>query len=198
MDNATRLRARDLESAVRGAVIALRGGIDRDWSVPAGQLRWSCSRTAGHIADDLLAYAGQLASGARDDYLPFRTRLVRGTSPAGLLELIEGTAALFAVVVRAAPAEARAYHPYGLTDAEGFTSLATAEVVLHTHDIAAGLGIPYRPSSTLCTRLTARLHRDLEHYHDPWILLLWATGRADIAGRDRVRRWRWWPAVDDA
>ncbi len=70
--------------------------------MPAGQLRWSCRRTAGNIADDFLAYAGQLASGARGDYLPFRTRPVRGTSPAGLLDLIEDTDALFAVVIRVA------------------------------------------------------------------------------------------------
>ncbi|MEU9617356.1 GNAT family N-acetyltransferase, partial [Streptomyces sp. NPDC048209] len=44
---------------------------DRDWTVPAGPLEWSCRDTAAHIAHDLLAYAGQLAARPRDRYLPF-------------------------------------------------------------------------------------------------------------------------------
>lgn len=35
---------------------------DRDWSVRAGSLDWSCWTTAAHVAHDLLAYAGQVTS----------------------------------------------------------------------------------------------------------------------------------------
>ncbi|MFI6269367.1 hypothetical protein [Micromonospora zamorensis] len=35
---------------------------ERDWSVPAGTLTWSCWTTAAHVAHDLLAYAGLLAT----------------------------------------------------------------------------------------------------------------------------------------
>lgn len=191
-----RVTANDLDAVVSGAVLALRAGVERDWSVAANGLRWSCARTSGHIADDLVAYASQLAGTVRTGYLPFTFAPKRNTEPAGLLNLIEGMAALLSTVVRAAPASASAYHPYGSTDAEGFAALGVAEVLLHTHDIAAGLAIPYRPpSSALCTRVAARLDPRLEPYDDPWTLLLWATGRADIPGRDRVRRWRWQPGV---
>ena len=104
--------------------------------------------------------------------------------------------ALLATVVRAAAPEARGWHPYGMADAEGFAAVGVAEVLLHTHDIATGLGIAYQPDADRCARVVARLHRDLEPHDDPWTLLLWATGRADIPGRDHVRRWRWWPGVD--
>lgn len=137
-----------------------------------------------------------MASCAQEGYLPFRSRLVRGTPSEGLLELIEGMGALLATVVRAAAPEARGWHPYGMADAEGFAAVGVAEVLLHTHDIATGLGIAYQPDADRCARVVARLHRDLEPHDDPWTLLLWATGRADIPGRDHVRRWRWWPGVD--
>ena len=186
----------DLETTVEGAVATLGKAVDRDWSVPAGTLRWSCSKTVFHIADDLVAYAGQLASGAQDDYLPFRCRVVRGTKPGGLLVLMEGMAALLAMTVRAAAPTESAYHPYGLADAEGFTALGIAEVLVHTHDVAEGLGLRYRPDPDVCTRVLERLHRDLEPHDDPWRLLLWATGRADLPGRPGVRRWRWHAAAD--
>jgi hypothetical protein len=40
----------------------LAPGLDRDWSVPAGDLEWDCRRTLDHIVDTLLLYAAYLAS----------------------------------------------------------------------------------------------------------------------------------------
>ena len=177
-----------------GAIAALRPSVDRDWSVPAGGLRWTCSRTARHVADDLIAYAGQLAVQAPDYYLPFRLVANPGTPPSGLLDVIEMTAALLSLTVRHAPPEARGYHAYGLADAEGFAALGTAEVVLHTHDIATGLGIAYEPEADVCAWLVGRLHRDLPEHDDPWQRLLWATGRGELPGHQRLRRWRWFVA----
>jgi len=133
----------------------------------------------------------------RTGYLPFTFAPKRNTEPAGLLNLIGGMGALLSTVVRAASASTRAYHPYGLADAEGFTALAVAEVLLHTHDIVSGLELTYQPpDADLCARVIDRLHPDLEPHDDPWTLMLWATGRADIPNRDRVQRWRWRPGVD--
>jgi hypothetical protein len=190
------VRVDDLESGIEGAVTALGKGIRRDWSVPAGRLRWSCSRTLFHAADDQVAYAGQLAAQAVDDYLPFRLRPVRGTPPTGLLDLLQGMGALFATTARATPEDVRAYHPHGLADVEGFLAMGVAEVLLHTHDVAQGLGLAYHPDPDLCGRVIERLHRDLEPHDDPWQLLLWATGRGDLPDRRPLRRWRWWPAPE--
>lgn len=189
--------AEDLESTIAEAVSALGKGVGRDWSVPAGRVRWSCSRTLFHAADDQVAYAGQLAARATDGYLPFRLRAVRDTPPTGLLDLLQGLGALLATTARATPDDVRAYHPYGMADVDGFLAMGVAEVLLHTHDVAQGLGLPYNPDPDTCARVVARLHRDLEPYADPWQLLLWATGRGDLPGRRPLRRWRWWPAPED-
>lgn len=41
----------------------------------------------------------------------------------------------------------RAFHPFPFRHAgrEGFAAMGIAEVLLHTHDIAEGLGIAYEP-----------------------------------------------------
>lgn len=185
----------DLESAVSGAVRALRRGLDLDWSLPAGTLSWDCRATCAHVADDLIAYSAQLAVQVPSGYLPFRFQPARGTSPAGLLSLVEATGAILAAVVRAAPADARGFHPYGMADGEGFTTMGIAEVLLHTHDIATGLGLAYEPAERVCEKVVTRLCREAQPAgENPWSVLLWATGRGDLPGREPVKRWRWWPA----
>ena len=188
----------DLESAIRAAVSALRVGVDLDWSVPAGRLSWDCRRTCAHMADDLIAYAAQLAMQAPSGYLPFRLQPSRGTSPEGLLNLVEATGVLLAQTVRAAPAGARGWHSYGMADAEGFTAMGIAEVIVHTHDIAAGLTLPYEPDAGICERVLARLHPGVQPGKEsPWSMLLWSTGRGNLPGREQVKRWRWWIAPED-
>lgn len=191
------ITADDLESSIEEAVTALGKGIHKDWSVAAGRVRRSCSKTLFHAADDQVAYAGQLAARAQDDYLPFRLRTVRGTPPAGMLTLLQGLGSLFATTARATPDDVRAYHRYGMADASGFLAMGVAEVLLHTHDVAQGLGLAYDPDPDTCARVIARLHRDLGPHDDPWQLLLWATGRGDLPHRQPVRRWRWLPAPED-
>ena len=78
----------DLESALADAVQVLRRGVDLDWSVPAGTLSWDCRRTCAHIADDLIAYAAQLAAQVPRGYLPFRLQPSRDTPPEGLVNLV--------------------------------------------------------------------------------------------------------------
>lgn len=146
------------------------------------------------MADDLVGYAGQLVTQVTDGYLPFRVVANPGTPPRGLLDLIETGGALLALTVSEAPNAARAYHSYGIADAEGFAALGAAEVVLHTHDITTGLRVGYEPDAEICSWLLARLHRDLPSHDDPWQLLLWATGRGDLPGHQRKRKWRWFPA----
>ncbi|WP_328561145.1 GNAT family N-acetyltransferase [Streptomyces coelicoflavus] len=183
-----------LEEAVAGAVALLRTATDRDWDgTRAGRLEWSCRYTTEHIASDLVAYAGQLAGRATEAYVPFEITLDEGTGNEDVLQVIETAGALLAATLRTTPRGVRAFHPYPHRSAnrEGFAAMGVAEVLLHTHDIAEGLGLAYEPPVELCTGVLARIFPHVRPGADPWRTLLWATGRGDLAGRAPVTEWRW-------
>ncbi|MFD5819980.1 GNAT family N-acetyltransferase [Streptomyces sp. NPDC127038] len=184
-----------VEEAVASCAALLRAADGRDWEgVRAGRLEWDCRRTAEHIASDLIAYAGQLAGRPQSAYVPFHITLDEGTGIAGAVEVIETTGALLAAAVRTTPREVRAFHPYPFRSAnrEGFAAMGVAEVLLHTHDIAEGLGLPYEAPAALCTWVLTRIFPHVRPEPDaPWSTLLWATGRGDLPGRDALTEWRW-------
>ncbi|WP_369223458.1 GNAT family N-acetyltransferase [Streptomyces sp. R39] len=180
--------------AVAGCVAALRPAVARDWTeVTAGGLDWNCHETALHVADDLVAYAGNLAGRAQDRYVPFELKLDEGTDNSGLLQVIETTGALLAAAVRTAPRHVRAFHPYPFRSADraGFAAMGIAEVLLHTHDMTQGLGLPYRPAEELAESVLAYLFPHVQPGPTPWRTLLWATGRGELPGRAPVTDWRW-------
>lgn len=184
-----------VEEAVADCAALLRPAAGRDWDgVRAGRLEWNCRRTAEHIAGDLIAYAGQLAGRAGTAYVPFEIALDEGTGNAGVVDVIEATGGLLAAAVRTTPREVRAFHPYPFRSAnrEGFAAMGVAEVLLHTHDIAEGLGLPYRPPAELCTWVLTRIFPHVRPEPDaPWSTLLWATGRGELPGRAPLTEWRW-------
>ncbi|WP_406158448.1 GNAT family N-acetyltransferase [Streptomyces canus] len=180
--------------AVAGAVAVLRAAVDRDWeAVRAGRVEWSCLKTAEHIASDLIAYAGQLAGSPQDRYVPFEIHLEDDTDAEGALQVIETAGTLFAATIRATPREVRAFHPYPFRSANraGFAAMGIAEVLLHTYDIADGLGLPYEPPAHLPEHVLTRIFPEVQPGPDPWRTLLWATGRGDLPGRAPRTEWRW-------
>ncbi|MEU3983055.1 GNAT family N-acetyltransferase [Streptomyces sp. NPDC026672] len=183
-----------VDEAVAGCAAALRTALDRDWTaVNAGRLEWSCHRTAFHVAEDLIAYAGQLAARAPDAYVPFGITLDEGADNTDLVQVIETAGALFAAAVRTAPRDVRAFHPYpfGAADREGFAAMGVTEVLLHTHDVAEGLGLAYTPSEELAEAVLTRIFPHVRPGPAAWPTLLWATGRGDLPGRAPVADWRW-------
>nr|WP_079175041.1 GNAT family N-acetyltransferase [Streptomyces malaysiense] len=181
--------------AVAGCLAVLRGAVGRDWrSVRAGRVEWDCHSTAVHIADDLLAYAANLAGRARDAYVPFELKLDEGTGNTGLLQVLETTGALLAAAVTTAPPDVRAFHPYPFrgADRHGFAAMGVAEVLLHTHDMAEGLGLAYAPSAELADSVLATIFPHVQPGPEPWPTLLWATGRGELPGRAPVTGWRWY------
>ena len=185
------LTPEDLRSAAAAATDALRAGVDADWSVPAGPLQWSCRHTAVHMADDFIPYAALLSARAQTRYVPFEVTVNDETTPGDLLEVISGTAAVLADVIAAAPPDARGYHPAGPADPEGFTGLGLCELALHASDIAVGLGIDYALDGELARRWLARMMPAVDiGADDPWPVMLWATGRGTISGREPVDHWR--------
>jgi hypothetical protein len=193
----------DVTAVVAAAIEALRPAAGADWSVPAGDLDWTCWETAEHIADDLVAYAAQMGADGYPDYLPFETaprypggepNTIRSDPAAGaegLFAVLTASAALLASMVRTAPATTRAHHTYGFADPEASAAMGVLETAVHTHDVATGLGVPWRAHGNLCARVLARLMPDVEPGDDPWTALLWATGRIGLPGRPRRRDWGW-------
>ncbi|MDQ0991548.1 GNAT family N-acetyltransferase [Streptomyces sp. V3I7] len=183
-----------VEEAVADCTALLRTAVERDWrAVKAGRLDWSCRETAEHIASDLIAYAGQLAGRPQDAYVPFEIALDEGTGNAGLLHVIETTGALLAAAVRTTPPLVRAFHPYPFRSADrtGFAAMGVAEALLHTHDIAEGLGLSYAPSDELAESVLTHLFPHVRPGPAPWPTLLWATGRGELPSRAPVTEWRW-------
>jgi hypothetical protein len=196
--------ADDVREVVAAAVGALYSRRDSDWSVPAGDLEWTCWETAEHIADDLFAYAAQLAGGVTHRYVPFvRTARRPGadtttmqaeteTGPDGLFEVLTSCGGLLAAVVAVTPPDVRACHTFGLGDAEAFAAMGVLETAVHTGDIARGLGVTWRPDDDVCARVLARLMPEIEiDEAGAWETLRWATGRTDLPGRPHRTRWRW-------
>jgi hypothetical protein len=178
---------------------------DDGWERPAGTLSWSCWETMEHTADDLFAYAGQIATAdsPQDAYLPFVWRSLRDGGPAGtifversggtlgLLRTLEACGAMMAAVVDAAPPARRGWHPYGLSDPSGFAAMSVVEVLVHAWDVAETVGRSWTPPADLCTGVLERLFADVPAHEDPWTVLLWATGRAELPGHETRTDWRW-------
>ena len=200
--------ADDLDLAVRLSVAALRDAPPSAWDGKAGTLEWTCWETAEHLADDLFAYAVQLGprTPPLDREVPFRYESRRPGGPAnsvhadrdagpdGLFEVLEASGALLAAMVRTASPDVRSHHVFGASDPEGFAAMGIVETLVHTHDLAEGLGLSWEPPAGLCSRVLARLFRDTPAGAAPWPALLWSTGRADLPGRPRPGTWRWYGA----
>ncbi|GHB36483.1 acetyltransferase [Streptomyces viridiviolaceus] len=183
-----------VEEAVASAVAALRTATDQDWErVRAAGLDWSCRATALHVAECLVGYAGQLAGRAADGYIPFELALEDGTDNEGVLRVVETMGALLAAAVRTTPREVRAFHPYPFRSAnrEGFAAMGIAEALLHTHDMATGLGVSFEPPAEVCAYVLTRIFPHVQPGPDHWRTLLWATGRGELPGRAPVTEWRW-------
>ena len=184
----------ELDDLLAAATICrrtLEPALDADWDAPAGDLTWSCRRTLDHIPDALMVYAAHLATRATA-----RVPLLRDGDPARpvgeLLTTVETAAAILAAVVRAAPAGTRAFHPAGMADPEGFVAMGCEEILIHTDDIAQGLGIAFRPPDGLSARVLARLFPWAPADVEPWAALRWASGRTALPGRARLGPdWYW-------
>ncbi|MBM7438225.1 VOC family protein [Streptomyces sp. HB132] len=197
--------ADDVTLAVRLAVDVMAQAPGDGWRNPAGTLEWDCWETVEHLSDDLFSYAVQLGprKPPQDRLVPYHFAPRREGGPwnmvfadpeagsTGLLQTLEASGSLLGAMVRTTPADVRSHHAWGLSDPEGFAAMGIVETLVHTHDVAAGLSLPWTPPRDLCDRVLARLFPDAPDDEDRWTVLLWSTGRADLPGRDRVTSWKW-------
>ncbi len=165
---------------------------ERDWSVAAGTVEWSCARTAVHAIDCVYAPAFFLASRRQDRYPEVGLDLTLGADaePIRLVESLEIATRILAAVVSDAGPEVRAVifrRPEILTAAaQDFLPRGAMELILHTHDVCTGLQVPFEPRPELCYRLREHTRpwpmwtvawSGLGSSDDPWGDLLAASGR---------------------
>ena len=198
--------AADVGQAVTLALAAIGGAATSDWHARAGTLEWDCWETVEHMSDDL--FAAQL--GPRNPPLEAPVPFVcearrpggpvgvvfadRSSGPAGLLQVFEATGALLVTMIAVPASNPLGPQPFGVTDPASFAAaMGVAEVLVHTHDVAQGLGITWAPPGELCRRALDRLFPGAPADSEPWPTLLWATGRGRLPGHPAVTSWHWDP-----
>jgi hypothetical protein len=195
----------DFDEMARLALDAWRSGRDRDWSVPAGTLEWSCTTTADHTVDAVFAVALFLASRKEDGYPDWGwDELTMGpdATPDHLVEALATVARMLSAVIAVAEPDARAviwrFPRVEVRGPEDFAPRGGLELVLHAHDVCAGLGIPFEPPADVCARLREHT-RGWPHWtspgwaeppstDDPWMDVLVGSGRAEIWTHESVTR----------
>jgi hypothetical protein len=97
---------------------------------------------------------------------------------------------LLALAVDAAPSDARAWHPCGVSDADGFAAMGVLETLVHGYDIARGLGVEWLPPDALSAPVLARLFPGAPEGPAAEVLLH-RTGRLPLGDRPRLVEWTW-------
>ena len=163
----------------------------RDWSATAGDLEWDCRTTLDHVTGVQVFYAAHAASRATGR-LPAARAGNPNQSIADLIEVHRAQAVVLAEVLRAMPDAARAWHPAGMADRYGFAAMSCTEILVHTNDIAQGLGVDFSPPDGVAARTLARLFPWVPADPDPWRALLYAAGRTPLGDRQRrAPNWTW-------
>lgn len=170
---------------LEGVQRELSGVVERDWSLRAGALEWTCWQTVDHMVDCLFSYAMQVAGRVQTGFLPFEE--LHADSQAANGDLLAGLGAVgqifHDVVSRAEP---------GTTASDGLIPLdvgdwcarAAYELALHAYDVATGLGVAWALPSGLCCAITASpalwmFDRVVaEREPDPWRRLVIGSGRS--------------------
>jgi hypothetical protein len=137
-----------------------------------------------------MLYAAHLATRA-DRGLPYLRHGDPDAPVRHLLRVTTSAASVLAEVATAAPPETLAYHPAGPSDPEGFCAMGCDELLVHGHDIASGLGVPFQPPASLCRAVLGRLFPSAPPDGDPWETLLWANGRVALDGVRLDPDWSW-------
>ena len=183
----------DLERLGAAVADAWRAGRDRDWSVPAGTLTWTCAATASHAIDCVLAPAFFLASRLQDHYPVGGWSIPDDATPDQYVEGLETATRVTVAVVRQTPPDVRSIiwrRPQPeLRGPADFPPRSAVELALHAHDVCAGLGVPFAPPEDVADRLRRHVvdwpywsggppWSPLALTGDPWADLLSSSGRA--------------------
>ena len=189
MAEAFAFAVRDLLVVTASVADAWTRGLDADWTAQAGTLEWSCARTAAHAVDTLVAPAFFLASRRTDRYPSGGWSSDEPTSPEELVEGVETGGQLLAAVVAGTPPDVRALlfqRPPTLGTPADFAPRGALELIIHAHDVCAGLGVEFDPPRDACENLRRHVSGwpfwgsywpALSMKGDPWLDLLRASQR---------------------
>lgn len=180
---------------VRRAAATLRGLLTSnaagDWPTRAGELTWSVTDVVAHLADVCGFYAIHLALRS-PRRLRFDVLLHPTATVTDRVATVDALTMHLAQIIETAPADARAWHRWGMADTAGFAAMACDELLVHGGDIAAGWAHPFDPDRDLCARVLARLFPWAPHTADPWDALGWANGRIALPEHPRLPPdWAW-------
>jgi hypothetical protein len=176
--------------------VALSPFVGADWSVGAGELEWSCWETGAHLADAYWHHAARILAQPTEAFLPAEVRMEDWADVEGLLRVIGVNAELLRRAAVDADPASRAWHDWGTSDPAGTIAMGGAEGLVHTWDMAHGLGSDWRPPAELCVPVLERLFPGAPG-GDPASVLLWSTGREALPGRERLTKWRWYSSPRD-
>lgn len=166
------------ESAAQACVDALAGVTDRDWKVSAGPLTWSCWQTADHLIDVIFSYAFQIAGRPPSGDLAFQDlHAAPEATPADLVNGLQAVTRLMSSILRSTPTSAIVTWHGRDTDLPTWAGMGARETLLHTYDIATGLGVPFQPIPEVAAAVLAHAHPDTDPRDDPWAALVRASGR---------------------
>lgn len=172
----------------RDALLARR---DDDWERPAANVDWTCRQTLEHVCLMGVSYGLRLAAraGSPRSYAP--VAVAQATIPQ-LIETMHDSSLVLAEVARAAPPDARGHHTAGMADPEGWIAMGLDKALLHTADIAQGLGGAFEPPDRLTRAVLDRLFPWWPADQAPWPALLWANGRGALPGHPNPGgTWLW-------
>ena len=144
----------ELSCVVEVAISALEQMMDRDWTLAAGSLEWTCWQTIDHTIDCVHSFALQIGAEAQAGFLPFIPMHAEVTAtPSDLIQGLRGVSALLIAITRESPQDR--------TASDGFVSLNIAdwrartayEVALHTYDVVTGLSGSFSVSDELASSI---------------------------------------------
>ena len=180
------------EPTTNEVVALMRSVRSEDWSRKAANVEWTCRYTVEHIISDLVHYAGQLIGQAQDDYFRFSFDTARAETNDQLIDVVELGGRMLALAIATAPSESRAWHPQGMFDPAGWDAMGSAEALVHTYDLALGLGLAWLPPDHIAAPIVRRAFPESPTGPPASSVLLWSTGRLDLDGHPHVGRWRYY------
>ena len=168
--------------------------VDR-WDATGLKGAWTPRRTLDHLVDSMLLYSAYVATRARSRVSPPRNG-DPAAAPTALIDAFGSGVAILTRLLDSFHDDERAFHPSGLADRSGWIGMACTEIVVHTEDATGAVDTPEEHFPfALADAVVDRVLPWVPHDGNGRERLLWATGRAPLAGRSPESADWWWQSA---